>query len=566
MAPGNANFEIHVMRDGRWALDAVRNAEADARALAHKYLADKKCEGARVIRNWMRADGKMVEAEVFCETRTLRDDTPVRIVAIEDAPPKCDVPNQYYAMPSRMVMNRLFRHYFDKTFVTPTEIIHNYRELKRIQDKDTLVPSAIDRVAALQTRDGDQDARARREDIFRHVDQMTVRARDAANMKLPKLNGCFADLRRKVSALADKDDDRDFLALVALSRELVTVRDWAGKLDRLCRLAVGESDPHVLEMVDGVIADVLGANVVQELLGWQPGLGHAIMRLLDLADGILPTDGSEIAEIASMLTRLLRERKLPASRLCLQDRALRQLRSANPLYRNDPAKEKDTFAKVAARLITSTGMVCGPDAAAALTTRYTRMVEEGGAVGRRAAIAGTFGAMPDRATGMIYLAELAGSPYVDEHLRDIVDLTETVCAARRIGDLCRRDLSPKDRMQRATNVFAATRASRLPEAVRTRVMKHIDEVLERFLIEEKIIERLDHHESPLRDRAMRLVQFCASGVLPDGKALALARERIVQLLRQPDFDAHFVEGASDGRAAQQMLRDFHLLLTTAGFA
>ncbi|HSV28969.1 MAG TPA: hypothetical protein VLL76_05405, partial [Candidatus Omnitrophota bacterium] len=112
----------------------------------------------------------------------------------------------------------------------------------------------------------------------------------------------------------------------------------------------------------------------------------------------------------------------------------------------------------------------------------------------------------------------------------------------------------------------ATRASKLPPPFKARITAHIDEVLERFLKEEQIVERLDHHESPLRDRAMRLVQFCASGVLPPGKALALARERVVALLRQPDFDARFAEGIADGDLAQRSLRDFHALLTKAGFA
>ena len=108
-------------------------------------------------------------------------------------------------------------------------------------------------------------------------------------------------------------------------------------------------------------------------------------------------------------------------------------------------------------------------------------------------------------------------------------------------------------------------ASVYPDELKKRITDHIDGVLERYLNEHQIIEKLDHADSPLRDRAVRLVQFCAAGVLPEGKALSRARQRILTLLRQPNFDAHFVEGITDPARAQVALRDFHGLLVKAGF-
>lgn len=566
MASRNANFEIQVMRAGRWAMESVRDTEADARAVAHQLLANKKCEGARIIRNWMRADGMMVENEVFCETRTVTDDAPIRISPIDDAPPPCETPRDYYGTSSRMVMNRLFRQYFEQVFITPTEAIHVYNELKRIQDKDNLVPSAVDRVATLQAKDAGTDPRTRRDDMFRCIDQLSARARRAAEMKLPKLNGSVSELRQKVAGLAEKETEADFLTMVALSRELVGMRNWVAKLDRVCRLANSESDPATLGLLDGLIADILGANVVQELLGWQPGLGQAICRMLDLADGEMPNETSEAGDTAGLLDKLMRERKLPVSRAVLHDRAMRQLRSPNPLYRSDPGKERDTFMMVVERLLTPTGLDLGADAAEALTTRFTRMVEEGGAAGRRAAIAGVFNCLPDRAIGLTYLADLAKSTYAREHMTDIATMAAAAQNIRSLADLCQRGLSMKDRMQRATNAFNALAASPLPDGIRKQVTGHIDGLLERFLVDEKVVERLDNPASPLRDRAMWLVQFCASGVLPKGRAHTLARSRIVALLRQPDFDARFIDGIADAAEAQKSLRDFHLLLTKAGFA
>lgn len=564
MASKSANFEIQVQKDGRWSTLSYIDAEDTAIAAAKRYLMDKTCEGARVVRNWTRPDGKIVEKEIFSETRTLRDDGPVRIVEVESAPPRCALPEDYYGNQSRGMMNRIFRNYLEKTFVTPTELIHNYRELKRIQDKDTLVPSAVDRIAFLQTRDGGLETKARRDEIFKSVDVMSARARRAEALTLPKLNGSFKAVVDAVAGLG-QHEDADYLAMVVLSRDLVNVRNWLGKLDRLCRLAVQEGDPHALELLDGVIADVLGANVVQEILGWQPGLAAAIGRMIDLADGALPLEKSEAGESAELLNTLLKDGKLPASRAVLIDRALRQLKSANPLYRSDPSKERNAFVSVAERFITPDGLLFGAEAADALTWRATRLVEEGGTAGRRAAIALTFGTMPDKAFGLIYLCELARTDYAREFGPDILAQLDRVLECRSLGELCLRTLSAKERMLRATLAHRVAAASPFPAELRTRLTDMIDGVLEKYLIDEQVVEKLDHHESSLRDRAVRLVQFCAAGVLPEGRAMARARQRIVTLLRVPNFDAHFVDGIADPARAQKALRDFHQLLVRAGF-
>ncbi|MGE5503969.1 MAG: hypothetical protein ACM31L_06050 [Actinomycetota bacterium] len=564
MAAGRESFEIQVMRDGRWSTETVSYAEAEARSTATKFLADKKCQGARIVRNWLRADGTMDETEIFSQTREVKDDGPVRIAQIEAAPPKCETPEDYFGEQSRSVMNRLFRAYLEKVFLTPTELIHNYKELKRIQDKDSLVPSAVDRIAQLQTQSGDQDSKSRREEIFKSIDKMSARARRIEEMKLPKIKGRFSETMDKVRTLG-AGEDADYLALAVLSRDLMDVRNWVGKLERLCKLAVDDTEPHAVELLDGVIADVLGANVVQEILGWQPSLGSAICRMFDLAEGRMPTEKSDAGESAEILNRLFAEKKLPISRATMIDRAVRQIRSPNPLYRNDQTKELDEFKKLVARTLESGTFLAGAETAEALTTRFTRMVEQGGAAGRRAAINGVFRAMPDRACGVIYLATLAHTEFAAEHANDMAELLDTVYNARVIQDLCLRTLTPKERMQRATNAHHAISGSPFPDAIRKRMADHIDSVLERYLIDEQIVEKLDHHESPLRDRAVRLVQFCAAGVLPEGKAMTRARQRILTLLRQPSFDAHFVDGITDPAKAQKALRDFHHLLVKAGF-
>lgn len=566
MVSSRENFEVQVNKGGRWATETVVAKEDEARALAKKFLADKKCEGARIVRNWMRSDGTMDESEIFSQTRSGVDDGPIRISPIEDVPPeKCETPDELMAPSGRNVVNRVFRSYLDKAILTPTELMHNYKELKRLQEKDTLVPNAVDRVAQLQTKDTEQDSKSRSQELFKTIDDMSARAKRVENVKLPKLDGRFSDAIRAIRAQAG-GEDVDYLAMVLLSRDLINARSWVGKLEFLCRLAIEDTDPHAVEMLDGVIADVLGSSVVQEILGWQPGLGAAICRMFDLADGNFPTEKSEAGESAEILNRLFAEKKLPISRACLLDRAHRQIKSPNPLMRSEDGKELEELKKLVARTMTPTGFVSGPETAEALTIRYSRQIEQGGAPGRKATVNGLFRMLPDRALGLVYICDLAATPWGATATPDIAELVDYCLSARHLGDFCLRSLPPKEKMLRATLAHkTAAGTTALPQVVRDKICGFIDTMLEAYLVTEQIVEKLDHQDSPLRDRAVRLVQFCAAGVLPEGKAMTRARQRILALLRQPNFDAHFIDGFTDPVRAQKALRDFHVLLVKAGF-
>ena len=511
------------------------------------------------------ASGNEDGDEVIFEKKQEAREKPIRIVTVERVETYCQSTRDFFSLDSRIVMNAMFRPYLEKVFLTPTEILHSKRELDRLCDTDNLYPAAVDNIARLQIKDTSISQRERRDQLYAIVEQIGEQAQRAEGIKLPRVGERFSDVLRKVASVGDEAPE--YLAMVALSRDLIGIRNWVGKLDRLCKLAMEEkpgSKPMLL--LDTVIADVIGANVVQELLGWQRSLGSAIIGLLDLADGVFNVADSENREVSALLNELLAKGALPASQSVLVDRAIKQLRSPQPLFRNEPEKEMEEYMRVLARLLVPGGILSGAAAAEAITLRGARFVEQGGAAGRRTAIGATVKAMPDPARGVMYLSELSKTDLASDHIDDIVKELDLVFSARVIGELCRRSMSPKDRMLTATGAFRAAATSALPGDLKERVTEHIDGVLERYLVDENVVERLDHPDAHIRDRAVRLVKFCGAGVLPEGKALAMARKRIVKLLRRPDFDRELVSDITDPEAKERIIRDFHKLLVSAGIA
>jgi len=562
MAKGE--FDIQVLRDGRWTTEAVRGSDSDAVVLAKKYLSSANCAGARIVANQTMSDGTIRESIIFEETQAGGGAKPLRITPLEAAPVYCKSPKDFFSLEARMVFNRLFRSYLEEVTLTPTEVLHSYKQLQRLFDRDTLRFSAVSHVATLQVKDLDKTAKTRQAELNKIIDQITQQAREAQSIELPAPGHVFSETVAAVPKV--QSHTAEYLAMVALSRELIKIPSWTGKIDRLCDLALQETDRTAILLLDTVIADLMGANVIQEILGWQRSLGSAIISMLDLAEGVFDPKGSDAKETAARLIALFKDRLLPASQRALIDRALRQLKSNAPLYKADPSKEMEEYQRVLARLMVPGGILSGAQAAEALTLRGSQFVEQGGASGRRAAIGATVKALPDAARGAMYLAELSKTEINVDHMDDIVEQLDVVFSARVINQLCQQSMSHKDRMVTATGAYQATASSGLPDDIKEQVTQHIDGVLERYLLDENIIERLDSPGTHIRDRAVRLVKFCGAGVLPEGKALTLARKRIVKLLRQPNFDAHFIEGIDDPKKAERALRDFHKLLIEGGLA
>ena len=63
-------YEIQVMKDGRWNTEAVRNSETLSRQLAKELLGNKQCAGVRIVGNQSYRDGTTNETVIFEKPRT----------------------------------------------------------------------------------------------------------------------------------------------------------------------------------------------------------------------------------------------------------------------------------------------------------------------------------------------------------------------------------------------------------------------------------------------------------------------------------------------------------------
>lgn len=567
MARPSASYEVQIYKSDHWVLDLRFEAEAEALTRARRLLSDGKLDGVRVVRDWRRADGRHIETEIHVEFRPVS--RTVTIVPIDESPPLCQTVQDCYGVQSRMVMNRMLRNYVERAVVTPTELLHNHAELARLQNTDNLMPTAMGRVAALQAEKAGSDGRSRRDALNILLHDITERARCAALRKdLPAI--AATGFRPAFDALdaGTEPEERDFLARVVLSRELVQMRNWLAKLDFLSELVRedgGQADAP-LALLDGVIADVLGApSVVQELLGIQGSLAEALCNLIDLSRGRMAAAGRAEDDRAIHLSELLAFHDLDQTRLVILDLVRRQLKGTQPLYRFDPEQEKTAFLEVLRCAITPTGVTGGGPMAEALVLRSLRFLEGGGAKGRRQAIDDVVCGIPEAGDKLRFLVTLADSDLGLQHARDIgaaLDrLTRDPAGFPRFID---RRQPVKANLEALTALYERVTEAPLPEDTRGRLADNLDHMLVAYIISSRVVEQYDNPDDSLRRRANRLMQLCLPGTLRSRRALDMVRQRVVAHLRQTNFDQKYVEDLPNPDQKQRALREFHRLLEEAG--
>jgi hypothetical protein len=209
----------------------------------------------------------------------------------------------------------------------------------------------------------------------------------------------------------------------------------------------------------------------------------------------------------------------------------------------------------------------GPTMTEALTLRFARRIQEGGATGRRKAIKGMLDLCDQPTSKLAYLMALIGSDMAVELRSDILMMMKDLIQSKDSVQLFfGRNEGIADKLRRVTNLFIKAGTLALEPSEKDEIRERLDDLLARYVVEAKIVEAMDDATKSLRIRSMRLVQFCTSGALVQGRALKLAQQRVIEQLRQPNFERAFVADLPDEKSRATALTDFFVMLKKAGLA
>lgn len=544
---GRASFEVQIYQGGRWAINQVMPTEEAARKKATQLLLQKTTTGVRIIKEAKFASGAR-ETEIFRKMKEEKEKDDFSITPVKEAP-LCEKVSDYYQTAARNTMARMFSKYLEKHEMTPLELLHSHKSLKRVLNLDTMVPSAVDKIASLHARATGGDARKRKDIIFKAVDSIAARARDVDAKKLPELKGsALDDLFKKIDAKYEDDEERQYMATVAFVRASVNWTGWLGKMSEILPMAQSQQDERARAIVDEMLADILVAKtIVKDVIGVSKNLGDALMRMFDLLEGKCKPTKFAVEELVELLNHLFSNDMLPKSRAVLVERIGRDLAGPVRLTNSeDKADDKAFFDQMLERVVTDHGVLGGSAVSVGLTERWARLNNMGGAAARKKAMEDVRDKLTSGVLKFVYLLDMY-DPESPSDLRATVeaqvrDLASTLSSINKIAP---HERTEKGRLQEAAAIQRLVLDSRLPSNSKDPLADKFDEIVSDYIIAHGVIERLDDKRLHFRDRATRLVTFCASGVLTVGRATTIARDSIVAYLRRKDFIAAFTDDIPD---------------------
>ena len=568
-------FEILTRNDTTWQIEATVANKTEAEEVATQMLSGTGVNGVRVVLEQTlinKAIDQLEDEDIVFEKLKEIGQEKVFINDIDDAP-SCAKAQDLLNTDSRKTINRLFRRYLDKNNITGMEALHNNKELKRVMDADSLVPSAIAKVVKLQVGSEQQIANDRRDILFKFIQEITEDARKAEEKQLPRING--TDFETALLALDDitqEDSDFDYLLNTVITRELIDTRDWWGKLAQCIGWATSATDPRVLPALDKFLAEILANNsVVQDLLGNQPDLGSAIIEMLDLSSGTLTMGNIEemqtgsIEQTKAQLNLLLSSETFKECHITLADRVSQQIKGATALSKTGSEGDRERFNAILERLIIKDQVLGGKNTAQAITERQSRLLNKGGLTGLKEAVDTIVYSLQSPSRKAAFLLSLwnskKGAEQLSDHIQEQINLI--FLQSTSLGDVVDSNLPPNQKMQQVTSSFYQIEKSTIDDEQKQKILTNLDELLFSYIEESKIMTKINSPDRPVHLRALMLVGMCQPEMLPRGKASEIPRGILKDRLKQPNFNSDLVAQIDDPQEKDKIINRFQEQLKRA---
>ncbi|QCO16759.1 serine/threonine protein kinase (plasmid) [Azospirillum brasilense] len=473
----------------------------------------------------------------------------------------CHTLADHHGGPARMVIGIVLRPHLDGLVLTPTELIHNSRHLKALQLKTTLMDSALGRVATVQARLPGQEAKARRRALDSAVAETTAKARAAQTAFAGQTRGrALIDSILRAAPGKSPTGDAGFDLRAALSMELEECRTWTSKLDALIQLFPAERQDALSVALDELIGDVLASPAAtQELFGNTPAGGAPLVTLCNLLFGRVPMDAFGPNRLG-VLNGLFRQGRLPAARGMVLDRIRRQLRAPQALGRGTAEQESDLLRTVMGHLLSPAGLTGGGAMADALTVRYSRRLEQGGASAYRRSIVGLSETQADLICRIHYLTAVSAVPAAERHRGEIVDALDAALKNELLVENMVLQTPDTALVRQAlAGAVEAIRGAALPDQDRERIAARAASVVDEFVRRGRLVQRLRQIEPLPRRRIIRLAELACCGLVGDDGALSVLRQHILETVRQPQFQAELAAAQGDDIAQAEVRRLYELL-------
>lgn len=411
-------FELIVVTDGRPVIDGLFETLGAARERAAYLLSLGRYPLVRILQIDADERERCVFEEGPGQIRRVAGINPN--IALTDNSPSsicCEV-NDVYGLPSRLLLLRLLRAWWDERGVLPTETMHDALALRQLERTDAVFIPAIGQLAKIQAAGTGEPGGmfvVRLNTLTRLFSELrrlavTAEADLAASshaLSQGGLSGLFAELAHHPA------QEHQRRITFAFAMRLRPAADWNERLSLLLALR-NQPNESFDRLLDGFIAETIdGAVPIREVIGTVPDLATALMRLAATLHGDLIPRSSESPGLQG-LSVLLADcpEHFPHLKQALARCIAGGLNGRGTLTRFGGEAERAAFLPLVDRLVCHGGFFGGPELAAALTRRAkSALATRAGDLGFEMAVERLCRRLPSNEARAGYRLDLAASDY-----------------------------------------------------------------------------------------------------------------------------------------------------------
>lgn len=433
------------------------------------------------------------------------------LVGAIDAGDVCRSDAEMLGLPGRIVIGIILRSYLDAQGLSVFELVFDHGQLTGFGQQTALLENALVRVASVQARLLGEDLADRRAVLAAaHQKALTEAKRTEAVLSALDRSQGYVRATLRTGLASDAG-----LLRAALAHDSALQRKWPAKLAFLLDHLAVEGESQLPVIVDEAVADLLCVPVALiGVLGNPASLGDRVLRLVTLAEGgMVDWAAGDGTDRVPALSSKIGEGSLPEARLACFDRVRRLLKGTEPLYADDPAREQQAFAEILSRLVSADAIRGGPAMAEALTIRFARRLDRGGASGLRLAVVGVSETLTQLMPRLRYLLALAET---DMGARMAADIAEAVEAAFDNEKLAVAMVLGGTAGRLAADLGVANdllRESPLPEMARLRLLEKLGSLFDQFAVSGRLLDELATQEPVPGRRALIIADLLESGLI-----------------------------------------------------
>ena len=373
--------EVHLRRDGKWTIEHVGLSRREARDLSEEGFRQSGVDGLRIILSRESVLTGNVSEEVIAEKTRKLPPAEVIVGVIADAP-YCDSIEHLFELPARYCLHRLFSGWLAAHEVGVTECLLSPKLMERLLDRGSLVQTAAQRVAGLQTPEG-IDSEKRRDQLLSFIDQLRELTIIDASRNKSAASGAVETVAERVTRALETNN-----FIRAITQITETLSDQPNRLAKVQLLGeiIGDSeDQEVRNIVDLVLSDfMMDQSVVLELAGTRPFAIEALNWIAQAAQGVLiidPEDDSSTHAFITPIVKSIQANLLPRCRQGMLFALEDLLKNETPLHDTTPGQEKAALLALTRCLAATQDFAGGSNLAARLTHRFATFEVSGGSTG-----------------------------------------------------------------------------------------------------------------------------------------------------------------------------------------